>query len=252
MNTKELFDLHGCNAIVTGGSRGLGLQIAEALGEMGAKVALTARKKAELDEAVAHLAKLGIEASGWPCDLGKREQIAPLVESILKHYGKIDILVNNAGAVWAEAAEKHPVEAWDKLVALNMTANFVLSQAVATKSMIPNRRGRIVNVASVAGLRPAGSSIAYAVAKAGLIHLTRCLAVAMAPEVTVNCVAPGLMEGTRMAKRLPAEVVESTRRLAVLQRSTGIEDVAAQVVAFCRADSVTGQVLNIDAGVHFH
>jgi len=98
----------------------------------------------------------------------------------------------------------------------------------------------------------AGSSIAYAVAKAGLIHLTRCLAVALAPEVTVNCVAPGLMEGTRMAKRLPTEVVESTRRLAVLQRSTGIEDVAAQVVAFCRADSVTGQVLNIDAGVHFH
>ena len=109
-----------------------------------------------------------------------------------------------------------------------------------------------MNVASVAGLRPAGSSIAYAVSKAGLIHLTRCLAVALAPEVTVNCVAPGLMEGTRMAARLPAEVVESTRRLAVLQRSTAVADVAAQVVGFCRADSITGQVLNIDAGVHFH
>ena len=104
----------------------------------------------------------------------------------------------------------------------------------------------------MAGLRPAGSSIAYAVSKAGLIHLTRCLAVALAPEVTVNCVAPGLVEGTRMARRLPDEVAESNRRLAVLQRTSNAADIAAQVVTFCRADSVTGQVLNIDGGVHFH
>src|SRR5262249_8878522 len=108
------------------------------------------------------------------------------------------------------------------------------------------------NVASVAGLRPAGSSIAYAVAKPGVIHLTRCLAVALAPEVTVNCVAPGLVEGTRMAQRLPAEAVENTRRLAVLPRCTALTRVAAQVVAFWRGDSVTGQVLNTHAGVHSH
>ncbi|HLE67387.1 MAG TPA: SDR family NAD(P)-dependent oxidoreductase, partial [Burkholderiales bacterium] len=116
MNLKQLFDLHGRVAIVTGGSRGLGLQIAEALGEMGAKVALTARKKDELDSAVAHLAKLGIEASAWVCDLGKREQIPPVAEAILAKYGKVDILVNNAGATWGAPAEDHPLEAWDKLV----------------------------------------------------------------------------------------------------------------------------------------
>ena len=101
MSVKKLFDLAGRVAIVTGGSRGLGLQIAEALGEMGARLALTARKKDELDAAVAHLAKQGIEATPCVCDLGKREQIAPLVDAVLKQYGKVDILVNNAGATWA-------------------------------------------------------------------------------------------------------------------------------------------------------
>ena len=112
--------------------------------------------------------------------------------------------------------------------------------------------GRIVNIASVAGLNPGGSSIAYATSKAGLIHLTRCLAVALAPDVTVNCVAPGLMEGTRMTSRLRPETAEGARQRAALKRAARVEDVADQVVTFCRSDSVTGQVLNIDAGVFFH
>jgi 3-oxoacyl-[acyl-carrier protein] reductase len=110
--------------------------------------------------------------------------------------------------------------------------------------------GRIVNIASVAGLRPGGSSIAYATSKAALIHLTRCLAVALAPQVTVNCVAPGLMEGTRMAARLLPPMVDAARRRAVLARTTSVDDVAAQVVSFCRSDSVTGEVVAIDAGLH--
>ena len=152
--------------------------------------------------------------------------------------GRLDVLINNAGwntGVPFRDLDALTVDIWDHIQEVNLRGPFFLARAAAPH-LRAHGAGRIVNVASVAGLRAAGSSIAYAVAKAGLIHLTRCLAVAMAPDVTVNCVAPGLMEGTRMAKRLPAEVVDSTRRLAVLQRSTGIEDVAAQVVAFCRSD----------------
>jgi len=254
MNTKELFDLRGRNAIVTGGSRGLGLQIAEALGEMGAKVALTARKKDELDAAVAHLAKLGIEASGWPCDLGKREQIAPLVESILKHYGKIDILVNNAGAVWAEAAEKHPVEAWDKLVALNMTANFVLSQAVATKSMIPNRRGRIVNVASVAGLTASDPrvvrTVSYNATKHGVIGLTRQLAAEWgAHGITVNAICPGFFPSKMTKATLGADlqmIIDSTPT----RRVGNDEDLKGLTVLLASEASrhINGQAIVVDGG----
>src|SRR5438445_105823 len=180
--------------------------------------------------------------------------IAPVVDTAAAELGRLDVLVNNAGwniGVPFRDLDGLTADLWDHINEVNLRGPFFLARAAA-RHLRARGAGRIVNVASVAGLRPAGSSIAYAVSKAGLIHLTRCLAVALAPEVTVNCVAPGLMEGTRMAKRLPAEVVESTRRLAVLQRSTAVEDVAAQVVAFCRADSVTGQVLNIDGGVHFH
>ena len=109
--------------------------------------------------------------------------------------------------------------------------------------------GRIVNIASVGGLYPASSSIAYSASKAGLIHLTRCLAVALAPEVTVNCIAPGLVEGTRMARRMPEEVAEMERQQAVLGRVASIADIAAQVVLFCQAESITGQVLVIDGGI---
>ena len=152
MPVKQLFDLSGRAAIVTGGSRGLGLQIAEALGEMGAKLALTARKKDELDHAVAHLAKQGIEAHAFVCDIGNREAIAPVADAILKKFGKVDILVNNAGATWGSPAEDHPLEAWDKLVNLNLTGTFILTQFIAKRAMIPAKYGRIVNVASVAGL----------------------------------------------------------------------------------------------------
>ena len=151
MSVKKLFDLSGRAAIVTGGSRGLGLQIAEALGEMGAKLALTARKKDELDHAVEHLAKQGIAAQAFACDIGKRDTIPGVFDQILKSFGRVDILVNNAGAVWGAPAEDHPLEAWDKLVSLNLIGSFVMSQQAAKKAMIPAKWGRIINVASVAG-----------------------------------------------------------------------------------------------------
>src|ERR1044071_4411568 len=151
MKVLDLLSLKGRNALVTGGSRGLGLQMAEALGEMGAKVAVTARKKDELDEAVSHLKKLEIDAAAFVCDIGKREQIVPLADAVLKKFGKVDILVNNAGATWGAPAEQHPLDAWDKLVNVNLSGAFALTQLIAKKSMIPAKWGRIINVASLAG-----------------------------------------------------------------------------------------------------
>jgi 3-oxoacyl-[acyl-carrier protein] reductase len=130
----------------------------------------------------------------------------------------------------------------------NLRGPYLLSRALAPH-LRAHRAGRIVNIASLAGLYPGGSSIAYAASKAGLIHLTRCLAVALAPDVTVNCIAPGLVEGTRMAQRLPDEVAEMARSQAVLGRTGSAQDIAEQAVTFCRAESVTGQVLVIDGGM---
>src|SRR5262245_44159294 len=149
MGVKNLLDLSGRSALVTGGSRGLGLQIAEALVEMGARVAITARKKDELEQAVS---RLGKQAISFVCDIGKREEIGPLVDAVPKAFGKVDILVNNAGATWGAPAEDHPLEAWDKLVNVNLNGAFLLTQLIAKRSMIPAKWGRVINVASIAGL----------------------------------------------------------------------------------------------------
>jgi 3-oxoacyl-[acyl-carrier protein] reductase len=248
-------DLTGRVALVTGGSGDLGRAIALALADAGADVAVTwIDYKDGAAGTCRRVAARGRRPAMTQLDQSDTAAIELAIASVVNELGRLDILVNNAGwnvGVPFRDLDGLTVDIWDHIHDVNLRGPFFLARAAA-HHLRAHGAGRIVNVASVAGLRPAGSSIAYAVAKAGLIHLTRCLAVALAPEITVNCVAPGLMEGTRMAKRLPADVVDSTRRLAVLQRSTAIEDVAAQVVAFCRADSVTGQVLNIDAGVHFH
>jgi 3-oxoacyl-[acyl-carrier protein] reductase len=248
-------ELSGRAALVTGGSGDLGRAIALALAEAGADVAVTwVDYRDGAVETCRLIGERGRRAAMVQLDQADPAAIAPVVDEAARALGRLDCLVNNAG--WNIGIPFRDLDAltgdiWDRVNDINLRGPFLLARAAA-RHLRAHGAGRIVNVASVAGLRPAGSSIAYAVSKAGLIHLTRCLAVALAPEVTVNCVAPGLMEGTRMAARLPAEVVESTRRLAVLQRSTAVADVAAQVVGFCRADSITGQVLNIDAGVHFH
>src|SRR5262245_35618963 len=177
MSVKQLFDLSGRAAIITGGSRGLGLQIAEALGEMGATVALTGRKKDELDHAVEHLAKKGARAHAFACDMGKRDTIAGAFDQMHKALGRVDILVNNAGAVWGAPAEDHPLEAWDKLVGLNLMGTFILSQQAAKKAMIPAKSGRIINVASTAGLYASDPAVvrtvSYNATKHGVVGLTK-------------------------------------------------------------------------------
>ncbi|HKI63555.1 MAG TPA: SDR family oxidoreductase [Burkholderiales bacterium] len=254
MSVKKLFDLAGRVAIVTGGSRGLGLQIAEALGEMGARVALTARKKDELDAAVAHLAKQGVEAAPCACDLGKREQIAPLVDAVLKKYGKVDILVNNAGATWGAPAEDHPLEAWDKLVNLNLTGTFLVSQQVAKKSMIPAKWGRIVNVASVAGLMASDPrvvrTIAYNATKHGVVGLTRQFAAEWGEHgITVNAICPGFFP-SKMTKGTLDTLGKMLIELTPTRRLGGEEDLKGLAVLLASEASrhITGQAIAVDGG----
>jgi gluconate 5-dehydrogenase len=254
MNVRQLLDLAGKTALVTGGSRGLGLQMAEALGEMGARLALTARKQDELDAAVAHLKQQGIEASAFACDLGKRERIPPTVEAILAKLGKVDILVNNAGAVWGAPAEDHPLEAWDKLVNLNLTGTFLVSQLVAKKSMIPSKWGRIVNIASIAGLMASDprvvKTVSYNATKHGVVGLTRqCAAEWGEHGITVNAICPGFFP-SKMTKA----TLDATARLVLettpTRRMGNDEDLKGLVVLLASEASrhITGQAIAVDGG----
>ena len=254
MSVKKLLDLTGRIALVTGGSRGLGLQIAEGLGEMGAKLALTARKADELDEAREHLAGQGIEALALPCDLSQPEQIAPMLAKLLERSGRVDLLVNNAGATWGAPAEEHPLEAWQKVVNLNLTGTFLVTQAVGKRSMIPNRYGRIVNVASIAGLRgnPVGmlKTLAYNTTKGGLVNFTRALAAEWGEHgITVNAIAPGFFP-SKMSKGVLERIGEKIVAHSPLHRLGGDEDLKG-VVALLASDAsrhITGQIIAVDGG----
>jgi len=254
MNVKQLFDLQGRVALVTGGSRGLGLQMAEALGEAGARLALTARKKDELDAAVAHLKARGIEAAAWVCDLGRREQVAPVFEQMLAKLGKLDILVNNAGATWGAPAEDHPLEAWDKLVNLNLTGTFLASQIVAKKSMIPSGWGRIVNIASVAGLTASDprvvKTVAYNATKHGVVGLTRqCAAEWGEHGITVNAICPGFFP-SKMTKSTLDTLGRLVLETTPTKRLGNDEDLKGLVVLLASEASrhITGQAIAVDGG----
>jgi 3-oxoacyl-[acyl-carrier protein] reductase len=187
-------------------------------------------------------------------DTATRQGAQAMVDTALAEFGAVDVLVNNAGInQWVEFTDLDGMtdELWGRILSTNLTGPWLCAKAVAP-IMKRQQRGRIVSVASIAGLRPSGSSIAYAVAKAGVIHLTRCLAVALAPHVLVNAVAPGLMEGTGMTANLSDAFIDDTRRVSLLGRSAKLEDVAAQIVAFAASDTITGQTLPVDAGVVFH
>ena len=253
-SVKKLLDLSGKTAVVTGGSRGLGLQMAEALGEMGAKLALTARKQDELQEAVTHLKKQNIEAASFACDMGKREAIAPVADEILKKFGKVDILVNNAGATWGAPAEEYPLEAWDKLVNLNLTGAFVLTQILGRKSMIPAKWGRVINIASIAGLMGQDPrivrTIAYNTTKGGLVNFTRALAAEWGQHgITVNAICPGFFP-SKMTQATIGSTGELIRDWTPTKRLGNDEDLKGLVVLLASEASrhITGQAIAVDGG----
>jgi NAD(P)-dependent dehydrogenase (short-subunit alcohol dehydrogenase family) len=251
---RQLLDLKGRSAIVTGGSRGLGLQIAEALGEMGARVAISARKKDELDEAVSHLRKQEVEVSSFVCDIGKREAVIPFAEDVLKQFGKVDIVVNNAGATWGAPAEDHPLEAWDKLVNVNLTGLFILTQLIAKKSMIPARWGRVINVASIAGLLGQdprfAPTAAYTATKHAVVGLTRQLAAEWGVHgITVNAICPGFFP-SKMTKATLATTGELIREWTPNRRLGNDEDLKGLAVLLASEASrhITGQAIAVDGG----
>ena len=254
MSVKSLLDLSGRVALVTGGSRGLGLQIAEALGEMGAKVAITARKSDELDHAVSRLNGQNITVQSFVNDIGKRETIAPLADAVLKKFGKVDILVNNAGATWGAPAEQHPLEAWDKLVSVNLSGAFVLTQIIALKSMIPAKWGRIVNVASIAGLMGQdprfAPTAAYTATKHGLVGLTRQLAAEWGVHgITVNAICPGFFP-SRMTRATLDTAGAMIKEWTPTRRLGGDEDLKGLAVLLASEASrhITGQAIAVDGG----
>ena len=252
---QELFDLGGKTALVTGGSRGLGLQIAEALGEAGAKVMLTSRKASDLEEAAAHLQAKGIDTCWIAADASQPSEITRVAADAMQRLVRIDILVNNAGATWGAPAEDHPLEAWDKVMNLNIRSIFLMSQAVGKLSMIPHRSGKIINVASIAGL--AGNSaemtmLAYNTSKAAVVNFTRTLAGEWGKHnINVNALAPGMFP-SKMTKgtfdRLGAAALAAH---APLLRVGDDDDLKGAVVLFASqaGKHITGQILPVDGGV---
>jgi len=257
LGVKQLFDLSGRTALITGGSRGLGLQMAEALAEMGARVALVARRADELEEARAHLkGKLGVDALPLAADLSDAAAIAPVVERAVAAMGPVDILVNNAGTTWGAATVEHPLDAWQKVVNLNLTAMFLLCQEVGRRCMVPRRRGRIINIASILGLVGGGdpgrpATIAYNTTKGGVLSLTRALAAEWAQyNINVNAIAPGFFP-TKMTKGIQEMLGDQIAAKAPLKRMGGPEDLKGVLVLLASDASafITGQVIAVDGGV---
>lgn len=249
---KSPFELNGKVALVTGGSRGLGLQMAKALGGAGARVLISARKKDELDSACAALRAAGVDATAFVNDLAKHDSIAPTVEKMLGHAGKIDILVNNAGATWGSPAEDYPLSGWQKVIDVNLTGTFLLTQEVARRSMIPGKAGKIVNVASVAALRGGINFqfVGYSASKAGVIQLTRALASEWGKHnITVNAIAPGVFPTKMMAGSIDSIRAPYVARTP-LGRLGADGDLDGAVLLFASEASsfITGQILVIDGG----
>jgi NAD(P)-dependent dehydrogenase (short-subunit alcohol dehydrogenase family) len=251
---QKLFDLTGKIALVTGGSRGLGLQIAEALGEAGAKIMLTSRKASDLEEAAADLQAKGIDARWVAGDAADPAQVQRVVGETMQRLGRIDILVNNAGATWGAPAEDYPLEAWDKVMNLNVRSLFLYAQAVAKASMIPHRGGRIINIASIAGL---GGSldvkfIAYGTSKGAVVNFTRTLAAEWgAYGINVNALAPGFFPSKMTRYVLQTIGTEKLAAAAPLHRIGDDDDLKGAALLFASAAGkhITGQILAVDGGV---
>jgi gluconate 5-dehydrogenase len=252
---QTLLDLTGRSALVTGGSRGLGLQIAEALGEAGAKILLTSRKAGDLEEAAAHLQDRGIDTRWIAADASQPTEIQRVADEAMQRLGHIDILDNNAGATWGAAMEDYPLEAWDKVMNLNIRSVFLMCQAIGRMSMIPRKRGRIINVASIAGLSGAREPvkyIAYGTSKGAVVNFTRTLAAEWGPYgINVNALAPGFFPSKMTKGLLDTLGADNMAAHAPLKRIGDDDDLkgAALLFASDAGKHITGQILAVDGGV---
>ena len=252
---QQLFDLKGKTALVTGGSRGLGLQMAHALGEAGARIMLSSRKAEDLEQASAELQAAGIDARWIAADCGKEEDIRRLADETLQRMGDVDILVNNAGASWGAPAEDHPVAAWDKVMNLNIRGYFILSQHLAKASMIPRKSGRIINIASIAGLNgnpPEMQTIAYNTSKTAVIGFTKTLAAEWGKyNINVNAICPGFFMTKMAAVLIQTLGEEKMASHAPLGRLGSDEDLKGLTLLYASdaGRHITGQWLAVDGGV---
>jgi NAD(P)-dependent dehydrogenase (short-subunit alcohol dehydrogenase family) len=252
---QQLFDLKGKTALVTGGSRGLGLQMAHALGEAGARIVLNSRKAEDLEQAAAELKAAGIDADWIAADCSKEEQIRGLADEAIKRLGGVDILINNAGASWGAPAEDHPVEAWDKVMNLNVRGYFILSQQIARNSMIPKKSGSIINIASVAGLNgnaPEMRTLAYNTSKTAVIGFTKTLAAEWGRyNINVNAICPGFFMTRLAAGLIKSMGEEKMAAKAPLNRLGDEADLKGITLLYASAAGkhITGQWLAVDGGV---
>ena len=247
-----LFDLSGRVALITGTSRGLGQYFARALARAGADIAMTSRNRASLKGFADEIEALGRKTVSVDLDVRDHANIQSAVAAVEEHFGRIDILVNNAGASWGAKAEEHPLEAWNKVMTLNASSVFALSQAVANKCFIPQRSGNIIVIASTAALR-AGmqmKAVAYYSSKAAALHLTRALAGEWGQyNIRVNAICPGFFP-SKMASVLLDSMKEDVIARTPLGRIGGDTDLqgAAVYLASDASRHVTGQYIAVDGG----
>jgi len=255
MHVKELFDLTGKVAIVTGGGRGLGQQIAEGFAEAGANVVVCSRRVEACEEVSEGLKKIGVESFAITCDVTNPENVRNVVERTIEKFGRIDILVNNSGASWGAPVEEMPLEAWQKVMDVNVTGTFLMSQAVG-KVMIEQKSGKIINIASVAGLNGINpnvmNAIGYNASKGAVITFTKDLAVKWGQHgIHVNAIAPGFFP-TKMSKAIidyGGEAILESTPLRKFGSDTDLKGVALFLAAPA-SDFVTGDVVVVDGGGH--
>jgi NAD(P)-dependent dehydrogenase (short-subunit alcohol dehydrogenase family) len=251
-NVRQLLDLTGRVAMITGGSVGLGRQMAEGLAEMGANLVLCARKKERCERAAEELRALGVTTLAVACDVTNPASIREVVDAAVSRFGRIDILINNAGTSWGAPAEEMRLEHWNRVLETNLTGTFLCSQAVG-KVMIGQRRGKIINIASVAGMAgspPELQAIGYSASKGGVITFTKDLARKWAQHnIHVNAIAPGWFP-THMSGGVIERNRETLLQGIPLGRFGSEEDLkgAAVFLASDASGFVTGHVLVVDGG----
>ncbi|WP_010530136.1 SDR family oxidoreductase [Lentibacillus jeotgali] len=253
MNTFDLFQLKGQVALITGGGRGIGFQIAEALSDAGCAIALCSRKLEACEDAAQALTSKGVNAQAYQCDLGNEEDINQVMNDVLEDFGRIDILVNNSGTTWGANVEDMPLEAWEKVMRVNVTGTFLMSQAVGRK-MIEQKSGKIINIASAAGLKAEPpevlNAIGYSTSKAAVAHFTKDLARKWAQHgVYVNAIAPGFFptKMTRVVLEQNGDAITEKNPLNRIGDENAIKGTALLLAANA-SDFITGQILSVDGG----